>query len=85
MDIELHLSTLFADEKAKEDFKELLIKSLNEITINGQMKIESVNRYGSSLVMNLPAYKGLKTKNKYTYTLSQFTNRAVLDDSKTAD
>lgn len=79
MDIELHLSTLFADEKAKEDFKELLMKSLNNITINGQTKIESVNQYGNSIVLNLKPYKGLKTKDKYTYTLSKATNMATLD------
>lgn len=74
---ENQLSELMPKEMA-EMFMSEIVKSLNEITFNGQRKIIAVRKYGNSIAVTLEADK-YSPKEAYNFQLATKQSEVVLD------
>lgn len=68
MNTNIHLNTMMSNELA-DLFMSEIIKSLNEITFNGERKVTDVRKYGNSLAVTIEPFKTLK-KEVYSFSLA---------------
>ena len=79
MNTEVHLSTMMPKEMA-DLFMTEIIKSLNEITFNGERKITAVRKYGNAIAVHVEPDKHYpKHKEAYSFGLASKLSEAVLD------
>lgn len=79
MNMDAHLSSMMTKEMA-DTFQSEIIKSLNEITFNGQRKIIAVRKYGNSIAVHVEPDKHYpKHKEAYSFGLASKLSEAVLD------
>jgi hypothetical protein len=80
MNMDAHLSSMMTKEMS-DLFQSEIIKSLNEITFNGQRKIITVRKYGNSIAVTLEADKYFP-KQAYSFGLASKLSEVVLDEAK---
>jgi hypothetical protein len=57
MNYEVHLNTVFATPELAEEFMKIIMKQLNDITFNGESKIEKVIQFGGSASVRVPKFR----------------------------
>lgn len=57
MNYDAHLNTVFATPELAEAFMKEIMKQLNDITFNGEGKIDRVWKYGSSINVHIPKFR----------------------------
>jgi acetate kinase len=80
MNMDAHLSSMMSKEMS-DLFQTEIIKSLNDITLNGQRKIIAARKYGNSIAVTLEAYKS-SPKTAYSFGLASKLSEVVLDEVK---
>ena len=80
MNMDVHLSSMMTKEMS-DLFQSEIIKSLNEITFNGQRKIIAVRKFGNSIAVTLEAGKFLP-KEAYRFSLASKLSEVALDEVK---
>lgn len=78
--MDAHLSSMMSKEMS-DLFQTEIIKSLNDITLNGQRKIIAVKKYGNSIAVTLEAHKS-SHKTTYSFGLASKLSEVVLDEVK---
>jgi hypothetical protein len=79
MNMDAHLSSMMTKEMS-DTFQSEIIKSLNEITFNGQRKIIAVRKYGNSIAVHVESDKHYpKNKEAYSFGLASKLSEVVLD------
>lgn len=68
MNTQTHLDTMMSEELANLFMSEI-IKSLNQITFNGQRKVTNVSKYGNCLSVEVEPFKSLP-KEVYKFSLA---------------
>lgn len=76
MNFELHLSTMMPKEMA-DLFMTEIIKSLNQITFNGERKVSHVIKYGNAISVNVEPF-GKLPKEAYKFSLASKQDKVVL-------
>jgi len=77
MNTEVHLSTMMPKEMADLFITEI-IKSLNQITFNGERKITAVRKYGNAIAVTVEPF-GRLPKEAYNFSLASKQADVVLD------
>lgn len=75
--LDAHLSSMMTKEMS-DLFQSEIIKSLNEITFNGERKVIAVRKYGNSIAVHLEPDKHFP-KQAYSFGLATKLSEAVLD------
>jgi hypothetical protein len=68
MNTNIHLTTMMSNELA-DLFMSEIIKSLNEITFNGERNVTDVRKYGNSIAVTIEPFKTLP-KEVYNFSLA---------------
>lgn len=77
MNTQVHLSTMMP-QKMADLFMTEIIKSLNEITFNGERKITAVRKYGNAIAVTVEPL-GRLPKEVYNFSLASKQAEVVLD------
>ena len=77
MNTQAHLSTMMPKDMA-DLFMTEIIKSLNQITFNGERKIIAVRKYGNAIAVTVEPF-GRLPKEAYNFSLASKQADVVLD------